>query len=89
MRAILIIVLLMAGLSGSVAQDTGTKKDTIESDGRKVPPETKGQAQPQGPTGPLETKSGGAPASSAQGDTPPGMQVDPTGSPEKTVSPPK
>jgi hypothetical protein len=36
----------------------------------------------------VETKSGGA-ASSAQGDTPPGMQVEPTGSPEKTVSPPK
>jgi hypothetical protein len=90
MRVTLIIVLLLAGLSGSVAQDTGTKKDTTESDGRKVTPDNRGQAQPQGPTGPIETKSGGeAPASSAQGDTPPGMQVDPTGSPEKTVSPPK
>jgi hypothetical protein len=89
MRVTLIIVLLLAGLSGSVAQDTGTKKDTTESDGRKVTPDNTGQAQPQGPTGPIETKSGGAPASSAQGDTPPGMQVEPSGSPEKAVSPPK
>jgi hypothetical protein len=44
----------------------------------KIPNE--GQAQPQGPTGPVETKSGGAPASSPEGDTPPGMQVAPQGS---------
>ena len=30
--------------------------------------------QPQGRTGPINTKSGGAPASSPQGDTPAGMQ---------------
>jgi hypothetical protein len=39
------------------------------------------QVQPQGPTGPLETGAGGAPASSVQGDTPPAMQVAPEGSP--------
>jgi hypothetical protein len=33
--------------------------------------------QPQGKTGPIITKSGGAPASSPQGDTPAGMQPDP------------
>jgi hypothetical protein len=37
------------------------------STGQTVSPETKGQQQPQGPTGPLETKSGGAPAESPQG----------------------
>ena len=32
------------------------------------------QRQPQGPTGPTETTSGGSPTSSPQGDAPPGMQ---------------
>ena len=44
-----------------------------------------GQAQPQGPTGPLETKSGGASPTNPQGDTPAGMQVAPQGSPEQRV----
>lgn len=35
------------------------------------------QPQPQGPTGPTNTTSGGAPASSPQGDTPAGMQSNP------------
>jgi hypothetical protein len=35
------------------------------------------QPQPQGQAGPTDTTSGGAPASSPQGDTPPGMQPDP------------
>ena len=39
--------------------------------------------QPQGGTGPIITKSGGAPASSPQGDTPPGMQPAPKGSNKK------
>ncbi|MBV8505313.1 MAG: hypothetical protein JOZ11_05820 [Alphaproteobacteria bacterium] len=39
--------------------------------------------QPQGRTGPIVTKSGGAPASSPQGDTPPGMQPAPKGSSKK------
>lgn len=39
-----------------------------------------GQAQPQGPTGPITTGTGGAPASSPQGETPPGMQAAPQGS---------
>ena len=41
--------------------------------------------QPQGKTGPIDTKSeGGAPASSPQGETPPGMQSAPRGS-DKTI----
>jgi hypothetical protein len=47
------------------------------------PPETRGQSSPQGPTGPINTRSGGAPASSPQGDTPSGMQSAPQGSGEK------
>jgi hypothetical protein len=38
--------------------------------------------QPQGMTGPINTKSGGAPASSPQGETPAGMQAAPKGSSE-------
>ena len=43
-----------------------------------------GVTQPQGKTGPLNTKSGGAPASSPQGETPSGMQAAPKGS-DKTI----
>jgi hypothetical protein len=51
--------------------------------------EKKGQMQPQGPTGSLETRSGGAPASSPQGETPPGMQSAPDGSSKSMVEPKK
>src|SRR5690242_16704486 len=39
----------------------------------------KNQSSPQGPTGPLTTGTGGAPASSPQGEAPAGMQVSPPG----------
>jgi hypothetical protein len=51
----------------------------------RIAPVTQNQPSPQGPTGPLTTKSGGAPASSPQGETPGGMQAAPQGSSEKTV----
>jgi hypothetical protein len=38
------------------------------------------EQQPQGSTGPLDTTSGGAPAESPQGQSPPGMQAAPEGS---------
>ncbi len=47
-----------------------------------------GQMQPQGPTGPLNTGSGGAPAESPQGQSPPNMQPAPDGS-SKTIEGPK
>ena len=47
-----------------------------------------GQTQPQGPTGPINTTSGGAPASSPQGETPPGMQSNPQGSGGSTTERP-
>lgn len=48
----------------------------------------KGQLQPQGWTGPITTgSSGGAPAESPQGQTPPNMQAAPEGS-SKTISGP-
>lgn len=55
----------------------------------KTPPEEKGQAQPQGWTGPINTGSGGAPAESPQGQSPPGMQAAPEGSSKTTTEPAK
>ena len=57
------------------------------STGQTISPATKGVEQPQGPTGPLETKSGGAPAESPQGQTPAGMQAAPEGSSKTIVDP--
>lgn len=59
------------------------------STGRQQTPETTGQRQPQGRTGPLETGSGGAPAESPQGQSPLGMQPAPEGSSKTTVAPDK
>ena len=61
--------------------------DSPHSTGRTVTPETKGQEQPQGNTGPLNTTKGGAPAESPQGQTPPGMQSAPDGSSKTIVEP--
>ena len=51
--------------------------------------EEKGQLQPQGWTGPINTGSGGAPAESPQGQSPPGMQAAPEGSSKTTKAPDK
>src|SRR5512146_1419998 len=59
------------------------------STGRQQTPETTGQKQPQGWTGPLETGTGGAPPESPQGQSPPGMQSAPEGSSKTTVAPDK
>jgi hypothetical protein len=76
-----------AQASGSDQTQANDKSE--HSTGRTVSPETKGQKQPQGWTGPLETTSGGAPASSPQGQSPPGMQAAPEGSSKTTVEPPE
>jgi hypothetical protein len=82
MRGTLIIVLSTALSTGvAFAQNTPTNSDPTNnpaansavSKGTKDP----SQPQPQGQTGPTTTKSGGAPAASPQGDSPPGMQHDP------------
>lgn len=57
--------------------------------GRPDTPEVKGEKQPQGWTGPITTGTGGAPATSPQGETPPGMQAAPEGSSKTTVEPEK
>ena len=68
------------------AEDSTTSKSSVD---RTQTPETKGQKQPQGWTGPIDTGTGGAPASSPQGQSPPGMQAAPEGSSKTTVSPDK
>jgi hypothetical protein len=55
--------------------------------GTVLPDDNKGQLQPQGWTGPITTGSGGAPAASPQGQSPPGMQAAPDGSSKSVVDP--
>jgi len=78
-------------LGPACAQTSSAPKqpgDPSHSTGRTVlPPETQGVVQPQGPTGPLETGTGGAPASSPQGQSPPGMQAAPEGADKTIVGP--
>jgi hypothetical protein len=71
------------------AQTNEDKKpgDSPHSTGRTVLPDNKGQLQPQGWTGPLDTGSGGAPAESPQGGTPPPMQPAPGGASKSIVDP--
>lgn len=91
MRAALVMICLVS-LSGMASAQTVTPNNAAESkesNGRTVTPETKGQVQPQGWTGPINTTSGGAPAKSPQGETPPGMQAAPEGSSKTVVEPPK
>lgn len=61
--------------------------DSPHSTGRTVLPDNKGELQPQGWTGPLTTGTGGAPAGSPQGGTPPNMQPAPGGASKTLVDP--
>jgi len=71
------------------AQNTVPADKPESTTGRTLTPETKGQKQPQGWTGPINTGQGGAPASSPQGQSPPGMQSAPEGSSKTTTEPDK
>jgi len=92
MRRFLLLLLIATPLSVASAQTPATDKpadtkDSKYSTGKTELPDN-GQMQPQGPTGPITTGTGGAPAESPQGQTPPGMQAAPEGS-SKTISGPK
>jgi hypothetical protein len=91
MRTLLAAALIASYASCSVAQTAEPKPNVSEhSPGRTVIPDEKGQLQPQGWTGPTETQTeGGAPATSPQGQTPPGMQSAPEGSDKIIVAPAK
>jgi hypothetical protein len=80
------------GLASAQTQspDTSSPDNSSEASQHstgKTPPEDKGQKQPQGWTGPINTTTGGAPPESPQGQSPPGMQAAPHGS-TKTVTEP-
>lgn len=82
------LALLSLCASAVVQTDQTTGQSIHESTGR-TPPEDLGHLQPQGRTGPTDTKSGGAPAESPQGQSPPGMQAAPEGSGKTVVEPDK
>jgi hypothetical protein len=84
------VVLSLGLLSGVVHGQTPStqQSDSPQSTGRTIVP-AEGIHQPQGPTGPINTQSGGAPAASPQGETPPGMQAAPGGSDKTIVTPPQ
>jgi hypothetical protein len=73
----------MGDWNSTVAQTDSTPTMPSTTDGasaapdRVAPASTQNQSSPQGPTGPLNTGSGGAPASNPRGETPPGMQSGP------------
>lgn len=77
-------LLLASAAANAQVRPAEQSKDHPDSTGRTVVPEKQGVQQPQGPTGPINTGSGGAPAESPQGQTPPGMQAAPEGS-SKTI----
>ncbi len=60
--------------SNSTTMPAITGSENTVSDGRTNP---QNQPSPQGPTGPLNTTSDGAPAANPRGETPPGMQSGP------------
>jgi hypothetical protein len=79
--ALFVICLTIAAAAGQQSErGSPPSQPTVEAD-------RQGQAAPQENVGQIDTRSGGAPASSPQGDTPPGMQPIPS-APDRT-SPPK
>jgi len=74
---------------GQGATEQGATDKSEHSTGRTTIPDEKGQLQPQGWTGPINTTTGGAPAESPQGQSPPGMQAAPEGSSKTIVEPDK
>jgi len=70
---ILTAAVMFSAATIAFAQSTLPDRQTDENSSRDV-------TQPQGKTGPTETKSGGAPISSPQGETPASMRAAPKGS---------
>jgi hypothetical protein len=79
--------ILTAASIGVFVTDIAQAQNSPYSTGTTISPSTKGVKQPQGWTGPLDTGSGGAPASSPQGQSPPNMQAAPEGSSKSIKSP--
>ena len=85
------LIFIVAFTGYAVAAQVRTEEsrpgDSTYSTGRTALPDNKGQLQPQGWTGPISTGSGGAPASSPQGGTPPDMQPAPGGASKAIIDP--
>lgn len=82
MRGTLILVLAALVGGTALAQNAPPTSDPTNNPAANAAASHPGaaapaQPQPQGHTGPTATTSGGAPASSPQGDSPPGMQPQP------------
>jgi len=89
MRVIFSMMVCTAAITGAAAQSNNPMDKPAGSPDRGgrtyMPMHQKHiEQQPQGPTGPLDTTVGGAPAESPQGQSPPGMQAAPEGS-SKTI----
>lgn len=90
MRLFLVSAFLVATLSSAMAQPTVPQSKVDDLKQRTGTTDLKAHQQnnqqtPEGPSGPLNTTTGGAPAESPQGQTPPGMQAAPEGS-DKVIS---
>jgi len=80
MRVMSLIMIAIA-MTSAAAEDGRPAQKPVGPDSTYLPAYQKhNEQQPQGPTGPLDTTTGGAPAESPQGQTPPGMQAAPEGS---------
>jgi hypothetical protein len=82
-RIILASAAVIAAMTIAAAQDAERKGSETSGQGSGdtyLPSyQQHREQQPQGPTGPLDTTQGGAPAASPQGQSPPGMQAAPEG----------
>ena len=89
MRLAAVTICLTLGLPSGFAEAQTVQPNASppNSTTGRTPPEAKGQLQPQGWTGPVDTSSGGAPPESPQGQSPPGMQAAPDGSSKTVVKP--
>jgi hypothetical protein len=88
LQAIPALIVLLSSW-GALAQSSQLSPSPGPTASERTAPEDKGQLQPQGWTGPINTQSGGAPAESPQGQSPPGMQAAPEGSSKTVVAPDK
>jgi hypothetical protein len=84
-----VCVVFCAGVALAQTVPEDQSRTGSPQSGRATSPETKGQMQPQGRTGPVDAKNArkGAPAESPQGETPPGTEAAPEGSSKNTVEP--
>src|SRR5581483_10713184 len=84
MRRLFILLCIAMPFSCASAETPASKEPNDNAHSQystgKTELKDNGQMQPQGPTGPITTGTGGAPAESPQGQTPPGMQSAPEGS---------